>query len=78
MTVVASTAVVHQAIAHDSARLHVTGEATYVDDIQEPEGTLHVALGLSSISKGRITSLELDAVRAISRVSATTAKITCE
>ena len=37
-----------QAVAHESAALHVAGEATYVDDIAELAGTLYVALGLSS------------------------------
>ena len=50
-------------IAHDSARLHVTGAATYIDDIREPAECLHVALGLSPHACGRIVSLGLDAVR---------------
>ncbi len=37
-------AVVHDSLPHDSARLHVTGSATYIDDIPEPAGTLHIAL----------------------------------
>ncbi|RZI95981.1 MAG: hypothetical protein EOP78_05365, partial [Variovorax sp.] len=32
---------------HESAQLHVAGEATYIDDIPELAGTLHCALGLS-------------------------------
>ena len=32
---------------HESAHLHVAGEATYIDDIPEIAGTLHCALGLS-------------------------------
>jgi xanthine dehydrogenase large subunit len=32
---------------HESAHLHVAGEALYVDDIPEIAGTLHAALGLS-------------------------------
>ena len=31
---------------HESAALHVAGEATYIDDIPELAGTLHCALGL--------------------------------
>lgn len=50
--------------AHDSARLHVTGEAVYIDDIPEPAGCLHVAPGLSPKARGRIIALDLDAVRA--------------
>ena len=29
-------------LPHDSARLHVTGAARYVDDIPTPAGTLHL------------------------------------
>ncbi len=29
-------AVVHDSLPHDSARLHVTGSATYIDDIPNP------------------------------------------
>ena len=32
---------------HESAHLHVSGEAAYIDDIPELNGTLHCALGLS-------------------------------
>ena len=27
--------------SHDSAALHVSGEAVYTDDLREPEGCLH-------------------------------------
>ena len=52
------------AIAHDSAHLHVAGTATYVDDIAEVAGTLHVAVGMSGIARGRIRSMRLERVRA--------------
>ena len=39
---------------HESAALHVAGEATYVDDIAELQGTLHCALGLSPVAHGRL------------------------
>ncbi len=47
------TAVVHKLLPHDSARLHVQGSATYIDDIREPEGTLHIAVGMSPAGGGR-------------------------
>ena len=50
-------------IPHESAALHVTGAARYVDDIQAPENTLVVVPALSTIASGRITTLDLDAVR---------------
>ena len=51
-------------LPHDAAALHVTGKARYVDDIPAPRGTLHLAFGLSEIAKGRITVMDLSAVRA--------------
>ena len=48
---------------HESAALHVSGEATYVDDIPELAGTRHVALGLSQRAHARIKSISLDAVK---------------
>ena len=55
---------VGQSIPHDSAKMHVDGSALYIDDILEPAGTLHAAPGLSTIAKGRIKSIDLDACRA--------------
>ena len=55
---------------HESAHLHVAGEATYIDDIPELEGTLHCALGLSPVANGRLTGLSLDAIRAMPGVVA--------
>ncbi|MCP4391959.1 MAG: xanthine dehydrogenase molybdopterin binding subunit [Gammaproteobacteria bacterium] len=52
-----------KAVAHESAALHVAGEATYVDDIPELAGTCHIALGLSSEAHATIKSIDLDAVR---------------
>ena len=49
---------------HESAHLHVAGEATYVDDITEPAGTLHAALGLSPVAHGRLVSIDVAALRA--------------
>ncbi|HRO15400.1 MAG TPA: xanthine dehydrogenase molybdopterin binding subunit [Paracoccus sp. (in: a-proteobacteria)] len=58
----------HQDTIHESARLHVTGRAEYTDDLIEPVGTLHAALGLSSVAHGRIRSMDLSMVRAASGV----------
>ena len=55
---------------HESARLHVLGQATYTDDIAEVQGTLHAALGLSSKAHANITALDLTAVRASAGVVA--------
>ena len=47
---------------HDSAAMHVSGEAKYVDDINLPSDSLHVAIGVSSIAHGQIVSIDLSAV----------------
>ena len=51
-------------LPHDAARLHVTGAARYVDDLPVPAGTLSLAFGISTVARGRITKVDLDAVRA--------------
>ena len=55
---------------HESARLHVAGEARYIDDLPELAGTLHAALGLSRRAHARIRSLDLGPVRAMPGVVA--------
>ena len=51
-------------LPHDAAPLHVTGQARYVDDIPVPANCLHLAFGLSTIAHGKITGIDLSAVRA--------------
>jgi xanthine dehydrogenase large subunit len=53
-----------RSLRHESARLHVTGGATYIDDIPAPANLLHVAPGLSMRAHARVVSLDLEAVRA--------------
>ena len=61
---------VHRAMPHDSAFKHVQGAADYIDDIREPEGTLHVAIGGSPAARGRIVQIDLAKVRAFPGVRA--------
>jgi xanthine dehydrogenase large subunit len=61
---------VRQALPHDSAFKHVQGSADYIDDMPEPEGTLHVEVGGSPAARGRIVSVDLDKVRAFPGVRA--------
>ncbi|MGI9411642.1 MAG: xanthine dehydrogenase molybdopterin binding subunit [Hyphomicrobiaceae bacterium] len=49
---------------HDSARKHVSGEATYVDDIPEPQGLLHVHIAQSQVAHASITKMDLRRVAA--------------
>ena len=65
-----ATSVIGAELPHDSARLHVAGEADYIDDIVEPRGTLYAALGKSSKPHARIIAVGLDAVRAVPGVVA--------
>lgn len=56
--------VVGQALAHDSAALHVRGTAIYIDDMREPEGLVHVVPGFAREgARGLIKTVDLDAVR---------------
>jgi xanthine dehydrogenase large subunit len=55
---------VGKARVHESAMLHVLGEATYTDDVAELRGTLHAALGLSQRAHANVNALNLDPVRA--------------
>lgn len=55
---------VGSALPHDSARLHVSGGAHYTDDLPEPRGLLHIAVGLSSRAHADIVRLDLSPVLA--------------
>ncbi|MGH6912361.1 MAG: molybdopterin cofactor-binding domain-containing protein, partial [Geminicoccales bacterium] len=55
---------VRAAVAHDSARKHVSGTALYIDDLPEPLGMLHAAVGLSTRPHAEIRGLDLGPVRA--------------
>ena len=47
-------------LAHESALLHVTGQATYTDDIPEVRGTLFAALLLSPVAHGELIGEGID------------------
>jgi xanthine dehydrogenase large subunit len=63
-------ALIGRPVAHESAHLHVSGKASYIDDLPELAGTLHAAAGLSTCARGRLKSLDLSAVRAYPGVRA--------
>ncbi|WP_018897278.1 xanthine dehydrogenase molybdopterin binding subunit [Rhizobium sp. 2MFCol3.1] len=54
----------HASRRHDSAHKHVTGTADYIDDLPEPAGLLHGALGLSDRAHAEIVSMDLSEVAA--------------
>ncbi|KQW52114.1 MULTISPECIES: xanthine dehydrogenase molybdopterin binding subunit [unclassified Roseateles] len=62
-TLPVAEAVVGKSTPHESAHLHVSGAAPYIDDLPEPAGTLHAALGLSPIAHGRLTGIDLARIR---------------
>ena len=47
---------------HDSASKHVSGYAIYTDDIKEPHGTLHGAIGLSKKAHAIVKKIDLSDV----------------
>src|SRR5688500_19415942 len=58
-----TTTPLHVSTPHDSAIKQVAGRADYIDDLVEPEGTLHAYLGISTKAHAEIASMDLDAVR---------------
>lgn len=54
----------HHSVRHDSAHKHVIGSADYIDDMPEPAGTLHGALGMTDRAHAEIIDMDLSAVRA--------------
>jgi xanthine dehydrogenase large subunit len=57
-------------VAHDSAHLHVSGEAPYTDDIPEPRDLLHVAVGMSDHAHAKIVDIDTATLLAASGVVA--------
>ena len=56
--------VVRRPLRHDSAPKHVAGSATFIDDMREPEGLLHIAVGGAPVAGGQLLGVDLAAVRA--------------
>src|SRR3954466_380107 len=55
--------VVRRAMRHDSSPKHVAGTATFIDDMREPEGLLHIAVGRAPVAAGQVLGLDLTAVK---------------
>jgi xanthine dehydrogenase large subunit len=49
---------------HESAERQVSGQARYVDDMPEAANLHHVAVGVSPVTRGKITSVDLSRVLA--------------
>ncbi|WP_284776082.1 xanthine dehydrogenase molybdopterin binding subunit [Agrobacterium sp. lyk4-40-TYG-31] len=54
----------HASLRHDSAHKHVTGSAEYIDDIPEPAGMIHGAIGMADRAHAEIVSMDLSEVEA--------------
>jgi hypothetical protein len=54
---------VYKPLPHDSGAKHVQGAAEYIDDIPEPVGTLHVAVGGAPVARGTIRRIDLSEVQ---------------
>ena len=54
----------HTSTRHDSGPKHVAGTAEYIDDMIEPEGTVHAYLALSTRAHAEIVSIDYAAVKA--------------
>ncbi|HMR29364.1 MAG TPA: xanthine dehydrogenase molybdopterin binding subunit [Geminicoccaceae bacterium] len=54
---------VAEALAHDSAAKHVSGEAVYIDDIPEPARTLQIHIGQSARAHARLVKVDVSKVR---------------
>nr|WP_295890273.1 xanthine dehydrogenase molybdopterin binding subunit [uncultured Devosia sp.] len=54
----------HTSTRHDSGPKHVAGSAEYIDDMVEPEGTMHAYLALSTKAHAEIVSIDYAAVKA--------------
>ena len=65
-----TTGWVGRSVVHESAHLHVSGHATYLDDAPQLQGTLHCALGLSPVAHGRLLSVDTGFLQAMPGVVA--------
>ena len=64
------TGLVGRSVVHESAHLHVSGHATYLDDAPQLQGTLHCALGLSPVAHGRLLAVDTEFLQAMPGVVA--------
>lgn len=55
---------VSRSVKHDSSDKHVAGEAYYIDDLQAPQGCLHLYVGKSTQAHAHILSMDLSKVEA--------------
>jgi len=58
-----SNSAIRTAVPHDSAHMHVSGEARYGDDMPEPRDLLHCWLHLANRTHARIVRMDLSRVR---------------
>ena len=54
--------IIGEPLVHESAHLHVSGEARYADDVPLPADALHAAFGISNVAHARLRAVDLAAV----------------
>ncbi|MEK9895481.1 MAG: xanthine dehydrogenase molybdopterin binding subunit, partial [Burkholderiaceae bacterium] len=60
VTALSQAALQGQQLPHESAALHVSGHATYTDDLPELQGTLYAALITSPVAHGELVGEGID------------------
>ena len=51
-------------LPHDSAHLHVSGQAAFTDDLPEPRDLLHLAVGMSTVAHAEVNNVDVSDVLA--------------
>ena len=49
-------------LPHDSAHLHVAGQAAFTDDLPEPRDLLHLAVGMSTVAHAEVNNVDVSDV----------------
>jgi len=55
-------------LPHDSAHLHVSGQAAFTDDLPEPRDLLHLAVGMSTVAHAEVNNVDVSDVLAAAGV----------
>lgn len=61
---------IHRDAPHESGHLHANGAANYVDDLPEPRGMLVGHVVASTVPRGRIRSIDVEAAKKVAGVHA--------
>lgn len=56
---------IRTSVADEGAILHASGQALFADDLPDIAGTLHLAVGMSKVARGRISRFDLATIEAM-------------